>query len=61
MASLFRTFLSPLALVTLSALASAQDTTPKFPFQDNAVAYHVGVYLFQCLHCKTYTILWDCD
>lgn len=37
-----------------------EDIRPDSP-KDNAVAYHVGVYLFQCLHCKTYTILWDCD
>jgi uncharacterized protein CbrC (UPF0167 family) len=29
--------------------------------KDNAVAYSVGVYLFQCLHCHEYVILWDCD
>jgi uncharacterized protein CbrC (UPF0167 family) len=23
------------------------------------VAYDVGVYLFQCLHCGRYVILWD--
>lgn len=29
--------------------------------KDNTVAYSVGVYLFQCLHCQEYVILWDCD
>ena len=29
--------------------------------KDNATAYSVGVYLFQCLDCQEYVILWDCD
>ncbi len=29
--------------------------------QVNSTAYSVGVYLFQCLHCQEYVILWDCD
>ena len=28
---------------------------------DNALGYHVGVYLFRCLSCGDYVILWDCD
>jgi uncharacterized protein CbrC (UPF0167 family) len=28
---------------------------------DNAVAYAVGVYLFQCLECGRYVILWDAN
>jgi uncharacterized protein len=27
----------------------------------NETSYHVAVYLFQCLHCQDYTILWDMD
>ncbi len=27
--------------------------------EDNSVAYNVGVYLFQCLLCAKYVILWD--
>jgi uncharacterized protein len=29
--------------------------------QDNSIAYSMGVYLFQCLHCQKYIILWDQD
>lgn len=29
--------------------------------KDNSVAYSVGVYLFQCLNCKKYIVLNDCD
>jgi hypothetical protein len=28
---------------------------------DNHTDFSVGVYLFQCLHCQRYIILWDCD
>jgi len=28
---------------------------------DNSVAYDIGVYLFQCLHCGAHVILWDCS
>ena len=28
---------------------------------DNSVAYSVGVYLFKCLHCQKYMVLWDAD
>jgi uncharacterized protein CbrC (UPF0167 family) len=27
----------------------------------NETSYHAGVYLFQCLNCQDYTILWDID
>ncbi len=29
--------------------------------QDSSVAYSIGVYLFQCLECGAYIILWDQD
>jgi hypothetical protein len=29
--------------------------------KDNATAHSVGAYLFQCLDCQEYVILWDCD
>jgi uncharacterized protein CbrC (UPF0167 family) len=29
--------------------------------KDNSTAYSVGVYLFQCLRCQEYVILWDCN
>ena len=29
--------------------------------KDNSVAYSIGVYLFQCLHCQKYMVLWDAD
>jgi uncharacterized protein CbrC (UPF0167 family) len=29
--------------------------------KDNTTAYSVGVYLFQCLNCQEYVVLWDCD
>lgn len=29
--------------------------------QDRALAYAVGVYLFQCLVCGEQILLWDCD
>ena len=29
--------------------------------RENTNAYTVGVWLFQCLHCGTYVILWDCE
>lgn len=29
--------------------------------KDNVISYTVGVYLFQCLHCGAYVILWDCE
>jgi len=29
--------------------------------EDNSVGCSVGVYLFQCLECGEYLILWDCD
>lgn len=29
--------------------------------KDNATAYSIGVYLFQCLNCKEYVVFWDCD
>jgi len=28
---------------------------------DNLIAYSIGVYLFQCLHCQKYIVLWDTD
>lgn len=28
---------------------------------NNAISYGVGVYLFRCLSCGEYVILWDCD
>ncbi len=28
---------------------------------DNSVAYDIGVYFFQCLHCGAHVILWDCS
>jgi len=37
-----------------------QSIRPDEP-KDNTVAYSVGVYLFQCLHCDEYMIFWDCD
>jgi uncharacterized protein CbrC (UPF0167 family) len=48
----------------ITDLAQAQDvwetTRPDAP-TDNRVAYSVGVYLFQCLSCQEYIILWDGD
>lgn len=29
--------------------------------KDNSVAHTIGVYLFQCLECGEYTILWDLE
>jgi len=29
--------------------------------KDASTSYSVGVYLFQCLHCGHYLILWDVD
>jgi uncharacterized protein CbrC (UPF0167 family) len=29
--------------------------------KNNSVAYSIGVYLFQCLHCQKYVVLWDAD
>lgn len=29
--------------------------------KDNRTAYHVAVYLFQCLHCGAHVITWDSD
>lgn len=29
--------------------------------KNNSVAYSIGVYLFQCLHCQKYMVLWDAD
>lgn len=29
--------------------------------KDNSTSYSIGVYLFQCLHCHEYIVLWDCD
>ena len=29
--------------------------------KDNSVAYQVGAYLFQCLHCGEDVILWDAN
>ena len=29
--------------------------------KDNSTAYSIGVYLFQCLHCKQFIILNDSD
>jgi len=29
--------------------------------QNATLAYSVGVYLFQCVHCAEYLILWDYD
>jgi len=29
--------------------------------KDNSIAYHVGVYLFRCLHCGEHVILWDAN
>jgi uncharacterized protein CbrC (UPF0167 family) len=29
--------------------------------KDSTIAYSMGVYLFQCLHCQKYIILWDQD
>jgi uncharacterized protein CbrC (UPF0167 family) len=29
--------------------------------EDGTVAYSLGVYLFQCLVCQEYVVLWDCD
>ena len=26
---------------------------------DNSTAYDIGIYLFQCLHCNEYVVLWD--
>lgn len=33
---------------------------PDIP-QDNRVAYSLGMYLFRCLTCNEYVLLWDCD
>ena len=35
-----------------------QGIRPDSP-EDNAVAYNVGVYLFQCTVCPRYVIMWD--
>lgn len=29
--------------------------------KDNSIAYSIGVYLFQCLHCKQFVVLNDSD
>lgn len=36
------------------------DMRPDSP-TDNRVAYSLGAYLFRCLTCGEYTLLWDCD
>jgi len=36
------------------------DVRPDSP-RDNSNAYPMGVYLFQCLHCGQYVVLWDMD
>lgn len=33
---------------------------PESP-QDNAFSFPIGVYLFQCLQCREYVLLWDMD
>ena len=29
--------------------------------KNNSIAHSIGVYLFQCLHCQKYKVLWDAD
>lgn len=49
---------------SINDLAQADDIwktmRPDAP-ADNSVSYSVGVYLFQCLECNEYVILWDSD
>ena len=44
-------------LPTVELWSSIRPDSPR----DNANAYTVGVWLFQCLHCGMYVILWDCE
>ncbi len=49
-----------LDLYDVSQLSLWEAIRPDSP-RDNARAYPVGVYLFECLHCHKHIVLWDCE